>query len=74
MWQTFDLRYNPKSVLSPSALNTYLDCSLKFYYKYVARLEAPDEVSSEIDAAKFGSIFMMPPNTFIKTLRNMGKT
>lgn len=43
--------------LSPSALNTYLDCRLKFYYKYVAHLKMPDEVSAEIDSAKFGTIF-----------------
>ncbi|WP_296259031.1 PD-(D/E)XK nuclease family protein [uncultured Phocaeicola sp.] len=73
MWQTFDLRYNPKSVLSPSALNTYLDCSLKFYYKYVARLEAPDEVSSEIDAAKFGSIFHDAAEHIYKDLTKHGK-
>ena len=57
LWRTFDTRYNAKALLSPSALNAYLDCPLKFYYKYVARLDAPDEVSPEIDAAKFGSIF-----------------
>ena len=74
MWQMFDLRYNPKSVLSPSALNTYLDCPLKFYYKYVARLETPDEVSSEIDAAKFGSIFHDAAEHIYKDLTAHGKT
>ena len=49
---------NPQSyILSPSALNAYLDCRLKFYYRYVARLKAPDEVSAEIDSALFGTIF-----------------
>ncbi|WP_438503998.1 PD-(D/E)XK nuclease family protein, partial [Bacteroides acidifaciens] len=39
---------NPKSViLSPSALNAYLDCRLRFYYRYVAGLKTPDEVSAE---------------------------
>jgi hypothetical protein len=29
---------NPQSyILSPSALNAYLDCRLKFYYRYAAR-------------------------------------
>lgn len=44
-------------MLSPSALNTYLDCRLKFYFRYVARLKVPDEVSAEIDSALFGTIF-----------------
>ena len=57
MQDVFDIRVNPKALLSPSALNCYMNCPLQFYYKYVARLCAPDEVSPEIDAAKFGSIF-----------------
>lgn len=49
---------NPQSMsLSPSALNAYLDCRLRFYYRYVAGLKAPDEVSAEIDSALFGTIF-----------------
>ena len=46
-----------KSILSPSAINTYLDCRLKFYYRYIVNLTPPTEVSSEIDPALFGSIF-----------------
>ena len=57
MQSVFDVRVNPKAFLSPSALNCYLDCPLKFYYKYVAQLSAPDEVSAEIDSALFGTIF-----------------
>lgn len=57
MQKHFDVRVNPKSLLSPSALNCYLDCQLRFYYKYVAGLKAPEEVSADIDSAKFGSIF-----------------
>lgn len=48
---------NRKGFISPSALNTYLDCRLKFYFYYVARLRPKDEVSAEIDSATFGSIF-----------------
>ena len=53
----FDTSYNNSALLSPSALNTYLDCPLKFYYQYVVGLNRPNKVSSEIDAAQFGSIF-----------------
>lgn len=42
--------------LSPSALNTYLDCRLRFYYRHVARLYEPEEVQAEIDPAVFGNI------------------
>ncbi|MCD6355128.1 MAG: PD-(D/E)XK nuclease family protein, partial [Prolixibacteraceae bacterium] len=43
--------------LSPSALNTYLQCSLRFYFRYVARLPEPEEVKEEIDGVIFGNIF-----------------
>lgn len=55
---TYDFESNPKAfALSPSALNAYLDCRLRFYYRYVAGLKTPDEVSAEIDSALFGTIF-----------------
>ena len=57
MHRVYDLTYNKKAKLSPSALNCYLDCPLKFYQKYVANLQMPDEVNAEIDSATFGSIF-----------------
>ncbi len=57
MHSIYDLNCNPKAKFSPSALNCYLDCSLKFYFKYVADLKVPDEVKAEIDSATFGSIF-----------------
>ena len=43
--------------LSPSAINTYLNCKLKFYYQYVVRLPEPEEVKEEIDGVVFGNIF-----------------
>ncbi len=42
---------------APSALNTYLDCSLKFYFKYIKGLYEPDEMTDEVDAMVFGNIF-----------------
>ena len=50
-------RNNEEHPLSPSALNTYLSCSLKFYFHYVAGLPEPEEVKEEIDGAIFGTIF-----------------
>lgn len=53
----YDKRCNERAQFSPSALNTYMDCRLKFYYTYVANLRPKPEVSSEIDSAMFGTIF-----------------
>lgn len=44
-------------ILSPTAINTYLDCQLKFYYKYVAGLKPKEDVVMDIDGAMFGTIF-----------------
>ena len=46
-----------KSYLSPSALNKYMDCKLKFYLAQVAGLRKPDDTDTEIDFAKFGTLF-----------------
>lgn len=41
---------------SPSALNAWLDCRLKFYFQYIAELSEPNEVNEEVDAAVFGNL------------------
>jgi len=45
-----------QTTFSPSALNVYLDCRLKFYLKYIAGIEEKEEVSEEIDAGVFGNL------------------
>ncbi len=45
-----------RSGLTPSALNTYLDCRLKFYFKYVAGLRESDGVQDNVDPAVFGNV------------------
>jgi CRISPR/Cas system-associated exonuclease Cas4 (RecB family) len=46
---------NEKS-FSPSAINTYLRCSLQFYYRYIAGLKEPEEVTENVDLPLFGSL------------------
>jgi len=41
--------------LSPSALNTYLECRLKFYFQYLARIREPLKVEEEIDPRILGN-------------------
>lgn len=73
MCERYDVNRHPRSLFSPSALNTYLDCRLKFYYRYVAGLKAPDEVSAEIDSALFGTIFHRAAELAYKDLTANGK-
>ena len=52
------LSYNTvEHPLSPSAINTYLQCSLRFYFRYVMQLPEPDDLKEEIDGMIFGNIF-----------------
>ena len=73
MWHRFSLEANKDALLSPSALNCYLDCTLRFYFKYVARLKAPEEVNADIDSATFGSIFHLAAENIYKDLSAHGK-
>ena len=43
--------------MSPTALDQYVKCPLSYYFKYVARFEEEEEVSEEVDARMFGTIF-----------------
>jgi hypothetical protein len=43
-------------ILSPSAINTWLNCRMKFYYRYVNRLTESDQISADIDAGMIGNL------------------
>ena len=43
--------------LSPSALSIYLQCPLQFYFKSIARITEPDQITETVDARLFGNIF-----------------
>lgn len=56
--QKYDLQTNKAAKsFSPTALNSLLDCSLRFYFRYIAGLKEADEVSEEIDGAAMGNFF-----------------
>lgn len=56
--QEFKESHNGREMLlSPSVLNTYIDCKRKFFLKYIAGLSKDEEVSEEVDNAMFGTIF-----------------
>ena len=49
---------NPEAgkAFSASTLNTYLSCSLKFYFRYIAGIKEPEVVKDEFTSAEFGSV------------------
>jgi CRISPR/Cas system-associated exonuclease Cas4 (RecB family) len=42
--------------LSPTSLNYYLDCSLKFYFRYILKIKTDAEGSENIGLAEFGNL------------------
>jgi len=46
-----------ESALSASAINTYITCSLKFYYRYIKGFKENESVAEGVEADTFGSIF-----------------
>jgi Fe-S-cluster formation regulator IscX/YfhJ len=47
----------PGKALSASSINTYIQCPLQFYFKYIEGIEASSEVSDNIETDMFGNIF-----------------
>ncbi|WP_143961740.1 PD-(D/E)XK nuclease family protein [Litoribacter populi] len=44
------------TAFSPSALNVWLDCRLKFYLRYIAGMDEKSVVNEEVDPAVFGNL------------------
>ncbi len=42
--------------LSPSTLNTYVACPLRFYWQTICQLREPDSISEDIEANQLGSV------------------
>jgi len=54
----FDFETNPEAKpLTPSSINTFIDCPLRFYLQRVKGYRAEDEFSEELDSSIFGTIF-----------------
>ena len=52
--------------LSPTALNTYLDCQFRFYLQYVCGFRQEEAVSEDVGDNVFGSIFHNAMERFYK--------
>jgi CRISPR/Cas system-associated exonuclease Cas4 (RecB family) len=56
--EKYDFNTNPEAKpLTPSNLNTFIDCPLRFYLQKIKGYETPDELSDELDSSIFGTIF-----------------
>lgn len=46
-----------EKMMSPSALNIYMECPLRFYFRYVASIKENEEIAEELDSRLLGTIF-----------------
>lgn len=53
----YDADQESKFYLSPTVINSYIDCPLKFYLKNIAGIEFSKRQSEDIDYSQFGNIF-----------------
>lgn len=62
-----------KTAFSPSALNHYLACPLRFYFVNVLGLREQEEVSEEISRASIGNIVHKALELYFQRGRRLGK-
>ena len=60
--------------ISPSALNAYIECRLKFYLRHVAKIKEADEVEEELDARVLGNFLHDVMEVFYKRMRDRKKS
>lgn len=63
-----------RKALSPSSLNLFIDCPLRFYFHRVAHLKTPDKPDAPIDAKTFGNVFHDAAEAYYKDCTEAGVT
>lgn len=59
---------NGEIKLSASALTAYINCPLQFFYRYIAKIEEPKEISENLEANEIGSILHFVMERFYQQL------
>jgi ATP-dependent exoDNAse (exonuclease V) beta subunit len=54
--------------VSPSALNSYIECRLKFYFRHIAKIKEANEVEEELDARVLGNFLHDVMENFYKNI------
>lgn len=45
-----------KQYLTPTALTSYLECTLRFYFRYIAHIKKQDTITEDIEGSMFGRL------------------
>lgn len=65
------LDFLSKNPITPKVINTYLHCTLKFYYDYLLRLQSPPTVKEELDDSDLGSLMHRALNLIYQPYLNI---
>jgi hypothetical protein len=72
--ELYDFNTNPEAKpLTPSNLNTFIDCSLRFYLQKIQGYESPNELSDELDSSVFGTIFHQAAESLYREIGRVGE-
>ena len=71
----YDYHTNPQAhALTPSALNVFIDCPLRFYWQKIKGFQQEEELLEEMDSSVFGTIFHHAAEYLYQELGRVGKT
>jgi ATP-dependent helicase/nuclease subunit B len=62
-------RQDPSLRLSATALTTYMNCQVQFFYKYIAKIEEPKELTENLEANNIGSMLHFVMERFYEELK-----
>lgn len=62
-------KQDPSVRLSATALTTYMNCAVQFFYKYIAKIEEPKELSENLEANNIGSMLHFVLERFYEELK-----
>ncbi|WP_158796205.1 PD-(D/E)XK nuclease family protein [Pedobacter sp. L105] len=65
-------KQDPSARLSATALTTYMNCPVQFFYKYIAKIEEPKELAENLEASNIGSMLHFVMERFYAELKEEG--
>ena len=68
-WQKLSEGNSRYKGISPSALNTYIECRLRFYLRHVVKIKEANEVEEDLDARVLGNFLHEVMELFYKHIR-----
>ncbi|MCL2098109.1 MAG: PD-(D/E)XK nuclease family protein [Bacteroidales bacterium] len=69
-FSTLNSQLSILNYLTPSAVNAYLACSLRFYFRYIARLKPPEEMLEDVDGLLLGNLLHRTMENLYNTAEN----